>query len=135
MASVLSERKTRNFDGGVTEVFSVAKEKGVVNQIEHLGRSYASDDISNYKVAEPSDVIYTKSPTSGFPYGIIKQNKLPRSGVVSVLYAVYKPKDAHVGYLLDQYFSSSIRTSNYLGALVQKGAKNTINIGNGAFLN
>lgn len=131
---VLSEHKTRNTKNEIVEVFSVAKEKGVINQIEHLGRSYASDNISNYKVVFPDDVIYTKSPTAGFPFGIVKQNKINRTGVVSVLYAVFKPKNKELGELLDYYFSSPINTYNYLVPLVHRGAKNTMNIGNEEFL-
>lgn len=132
---VLKEHKTRNQNGKYDEVFSVAKEKGVINQIEHLGRSYASDDITNYKVVFPDDVIYTKSPTAGFPFGIVKQNKLNRSGVVSVLYAVFKPENKEIGSLIDFYFSSQLNTYNYLVPLVHIGAKNTMNIGNEEFLN
>jgi type I restriction enzyme S subunit len=132
---ILKETKTRNSKSEYDEVFSVAKEKGVINQIEHLGRSYASDDITNYKVVFPNDVVYTKSPTAGFPFGIIKQNKMDRTGVVSVLYAVFKPKNIELGLLLDFYFSSWINTYNYLVPLVHKGAKNTMNIGNEDFLN
>ncbi len=132
---VLKEHKTRNPNGKYDEVFSVAKEKGVINQIEHLGRSYASDDITNYKVVFPDDVVYTKSPTAGFPFGIVKQNKLNRSGVVSVLYAVFKPENKEIGSLIDFYFSSQLNTYNYLVPLVHIGAKNTMNIGNEEFLN
>lgn len=132
---ILKEHKTRNSRNEFDEVFSVAKEKGVINQIEHLGRSYASDDISNYKVVFPNDVVYTKSPTAGFPFGIIKQNKMDRTGLVSVLYAVFKPKNIEMGLLLDYYFSSWANTYNYLVPLVHKGAKNTMNIGNEDFLN
>lgn len=135
LKEILKERKLRNTKKQIGEVFSVAKERGVINQIEHLGRSYASDDISNYKVVCPNDVVYTKSPTAGFPFGIIKQNKLDRTGVVSVLYAVFKPKNIELGLLLDFYFSSWVNTYNYLVPLVHKGAKNTMNIGNEEFLN
>ena len=132
---ILKEHKTRNTKSEYDEVFSVAKEKGVINQIEHLGRSYASDDITNYKVVFSNDIVYTKSPTAGFPFGIIKQNKMDRTGVVSVLYAVFKPKNIELGLLLDFYFSSWVNTYNYLVPLVHKGAKNTMNIGNEDFLN
>jgi type I restriction enzyme S subunit len=135
LKDILKEHKSRNTKKQIDEVFSVAKEKGIINQIEHLGRSYASEDISNYKVVYPNDVVYTKSPTAGFPFGIIKQNKLDRAGVVSVLYAVFKPKNIELGLLLDFYFSSWVNTYNYLVPLVHKGAKNTMNIGNEDFLN
>lgn len=134
LREVLSERKLRNTGNKYDEVFSVAKNKGVINQKEHLGRSYAAEDISNYKVILPGDIAYTKSPTSGFPFGIIKQNKLGRPGVVSVLYAIYQPKSDIYGKLLDYYFSSPESAYNYLVPIVNKGAKNTINISNDHFL-
>lgn len=135
LKELLTENKTKNTAGKFDEVFSVAKEKGVINQIEHLGRSYASENITNYKVVFPNDVVYTKSPTAGFPFGIIKQNKTERTGVVSVLYAVFKPINSDVGLLLDYYFSSEVNTYNYLKPIVNLGAKNTINLNNDAFLN
>ena len=131
----LKENKKRNTNSLYKEVFSVAKSKGVINQLKHLGRSYASSDISNYKVVEPHDIVYTKSPTSDFPYGIIKQNKTGRTGVVSVLYGVFIPQNDNIGILLHYYFSSCIKTYNYLSPVIHKGAKNTINIGNATFLN
>ena len=81
LAELLTEHKTRNTSSDHIEVFSVAKYHGVINQIEHLGRSYAAEDTSNYKVVFPNDIVYTKSPTSEFPFGIIKQNKLQEAPV------------------------------------------------------
>jgi len=135
LGEVLIEHKTVNSENRFNEVFSVAKHKGVINQIEHLGRSFSAKDISNYKVINPHDIVYTKSPTSDFPFGIIKQNLLDRSGVVSPLYGVFKPETNALGFLLHNFFLSWINTYNYLNPLVQKGAKNTMNINNDDFLN
>ncbi|MFP9114473.1 restriction endonuclease subunit S [Flavobacterium sp. RHBU_3] len=135
LKDILYEHKERNLNKQIDEVFSVAKHKGVVNQIEHLGRSYAADDTSNYKAVYPFDVIYTKSPTSDFPFGIIKQNKTGRKGIVSTLYGVFTPKNQNIGLILDTYFATWENTYNYLNPLVQKGAKNTMNINNEDFLN
>lgn len=134
LGEILLEHKSRNVNNDAMEVFSVAKSKGVINQIEHLGRSYASLITTGYKIVYPDDIIYTKSPTSDFPFGIIKQNKLNRTGIVSTLYAVYKPQNKFIGSILDCYFSSWQHTYNYLYPIVQKGAKNTINISNDIFL-
>lgn len=135
MKDVLFEHKKKNSTNQISEVFSVAKEKGVINQIEHLGRSYSAESISHYKIAEPFDLVYTKSPTSGYPFGIIKQNLTGRIGVLSPLYAVFKPQTRELGTILHNYFLSSTNTYNYLVPLVQKGAKNTMNINNDDFLN
>lgn len=119
---------------GIEEVHSVAVKKGVVNQLEHLGKCCAAEDTSNYNLVEPGDVVYTKSPTGKFPYGIIKQSKLTYNAIVSPLYGVFKPKTFELGSFLDEYFSSSVNTNNYLKPIIQKGAKNTINITNTTFL-
>ncbi|MHA1168957.1 MAG: restriction endonuclease subunit S [Candidatus Hodarchaeales archaeon] len=135
LGEVLFEHLDKNDNDEYSEVFSVAKEKGVINQIEHLGRSFAAKTISHYKLIHNHDMVYTKSPTADFPFGIIKQNMTGRTGVVSPLYGVFKPETEALGFILHNYFLSWINTYNYLKPLVQKGAKNTMNINNHDFLN
>ena len=132
LSAFLFEHKTKS--DGMCEVHSVSVAKGVVNQVEYLGRSFAAADTSKYNLVKPNDIIYTKSPTGAFPYGIVKQNKNPYNVIVSPLYAVYTPINKYVGYILDSYFESPVATNNYLASLVQKGAKNTIQISNETFI-
>jgi type I restriction enzyme S subunit len=108
------------------DVLSVSMEFGVVNQIKLLGRTFASDNLINYKIVEPYDLIYTKSPLKAFPYGIFKMSFV--KGIVSPLYAVYKPKFKEFSLVADYYYSSPYRTNKYLKSKVNKGAKNTMNI-------
>jgi type I restriction enzyme, S subunit len=135
LGEVLIEHLEKNKEGKNNEVFSVAKHKGVINQIEHLGRSFSAKEILHYKLIFPNDVVYTKSPTSEFPFGIIKQNLTSRTGVVSPLYGVFRPATPALGFIMHNYFNSWINVYNYLSPLVQKGAKNTMNINNDDFLN
>ncbi|MBR4176769.1 MAG: restriction endonuclease subunit S [Bacteroidales bacterium] len=128
----LFEHKTKS--DGKCEVHSVSVSKGVINQLVYLGRSFAAADTSKYNLAKPNDIIYTKSPTGDFPYGIVKMNKNPYNVIVSPLYAVYSPINKYIGYILDSYFESSANTNNYLSSLIQKGAKNTIQISNTTFV-
>lgn len=130
---VLFERKEKNIAQD-HRICSVAVQKGVVDQVEHLGRSYAAADTSNYGVAHYGDIIYTKSPTGDFPYGIIKQSHMHEDVAVSPLYGIYEPACYELGYILHTYFSYAINCSNYLLPIIQKGAKNTINISNDVFV-
>ena len=130
---VLVERKEKNANQD-HRICSVAVQKGVVDQIEHLGRSYAAADTSSYGVAHYGDIIYTKSPTGDFPYGIIKQSQMNEEVAVSPLYGIYEPVCYEMGYLLHTYFSYATNCSNYLLPIIQKGAKNTINITNDVFV-
>lgn len=132
LGDVLQEHKLKST--GKEEVFSVSVHKGLINQIEHLGRSYSASNTDNYNLVQPNDIVYTKSPTGAFPLGIIKQSKIDQSVIVSPLYGVFTPESKGLGYLLNVYFESPENTSNYLSSLVQKGAKNTINITNTTFL-
>lgn len=129
---VLTERGEKST--GKEEVYSVSLTKGLVNQIEHLGRSYAASDTSKYKLACPGDVIYTKSPTGDFKWGIVKQSAIDKNVIISPLYGVFIPKNIDIGFIIEAYFSSNIRAHNYLITQVRKGAKNTINVSNDEFL-
>ena len=133
LCEVLTERKEKNIEQNL-RICSVAVQKGVIDQIEHLGRSYAASDTSNYSVAHYGDIIYTKSPTGDFLYGIVKQNLLQETVAVSPLYGVFTPMTFGLGYFLHTYFQSAICAQNYLLPIVQKGAKNTINITNDTFI-
>lgn len=129
---LLIESKKRNEDlkYGKNKVLSVSGEFGIVNQIQHLGRSYAGASVHNYHVVETGDIVYTKSPLKENPYGIIKLNK-GEAGIVSTLYAVYKVrKENAIGEFLNCYFSLDTNTNRYLRPLVKKGAKNDMKINN-----
>lgn len=119
---------------GAEEVFSVSVHKGLINQIEHLGRSFAAAETGHYNRVLPGDIVYTKSPTGDFPLGIIKQSKIADEVIVSPLYGVFTPATRALGVILDALFESPIAVRNYLSPLVQKGAKNTIAITNRRFL-
>jgi len=112
---------------GKDKVLSVSDDFGVVNQIGLLGRSYAGKSVENYKVLRTNQIVYTKSPLKSKPYGIIKVNK-GETGIVSVLYAVYDAKDGVCPDYIHFYFQSKHRVNNYLLPLINKGAKNTMNI-------
>lgn len=132
LSNFLHEHKTKS--DGKCRVHSVSVSKGVVDQVKYLGRSFAASDTSKYNMVKPNDIIYTKSPTGSFPYGIVKMNKNPYNVIVSPLYGVYSPTNKYIGYILDSYFESPERTNTYLSTLIQKGAKNTIQITNSTFI-
>lgn len=119
---------------GLEEVFSVSVHKGLVNQIEHLGRSFAAANTDNYNLVKFGYLVYTKSPTGDFPYGIVKQSSIKKDVIVSPLYGVYEPVMNEIGLIIEFFFESPIRCKNYLYPLIQKGAKNTISISNQDFL-
>lgn len=109
------------------DVLSVSGDFGIVNQIEFQGRSFAGASVSNYGVVNTGSIVYTKSPLKRNPFGIIKTNK-GKSGIVSTLYAVYKPKENTNPNFVQCYFESDYRLNNYLKPLVNKGAKNDMKV-------
>lgn len=132
LSSVLKDHKIKNTAG--REVFSVSMESGIVNQIEHLGRSFAAADTSHYNVGHRFDVVYTKSPLKAFPFGIVKQCKFDGEVALSPLYGVFAPKNPHVGLMIEAYFEAPERAQAFLSPLCQKGPKNTLQITNATFL-
>ena len=132
LSKVLQERTEKNINGYT--ICSVSVSQGVINQIEYLGRSFAAKETSHYNVVKYGDIVYTKSPTGDFPYGIVKRSYIKNAVAVSPLYGVYKPINDNIGVILHFYFMQSNNAFNYLHPLIQKGAKNTINITNARFL-
>ncbi len=132
LKTVLTEHGDKST--GDEEVYSVSVHKGLVNQIEHLGRSFSAANTENYNCVHYGDIVYTKSPTGDFPLGVVKQSYAQDDVIVSPLYGVFRPKTFNLGLVLDFYFSSPARARNYLFPIIQKGAKNTIAITNKTFL-
>ena len=102
LCKVLQERNEKNVDGRT--ICSVSVSQGVVNQIEYLGRSFAAKQTSHYNIVKYGDIVYTKSPTGDFPYGIIKRSDIREDVAVSPLYGVYIPASDSVGVILHFYF-------------------------------
>ena len=123
----VSKEKNRDALFEKEDVLSVSGEFGIVNQIEFQGRSFAGVSVANYGVVEVEDVVYTKSPLKSNPYGIIKTNK-GKSGIVSTLYAVYKPKNNVDSEFVQIYFELDSRMNSYMHPLVNKGAKNDMKV-------
>ena len=124
---VVSKEKNKNEVYGKEDVLSVSGDYGIVNQIEFQGRSFAGVSVAPYGVVETGDVVYTKSPLKSNPYGIIKTNK-GKPGIVSTLYAVYKPLDNVFPEFVQIYFEQDARMNNYMHPLVNKGAKNDMKV-------
>ena len=127
--SYLEPSKEKNTFGNYTkdDVLSVSGDFGVVKQIQFQGRSFAGASVLNYGVVHTDDIIYTKSPLKANPYGIIKTNS-GMAGIVSTLYAVYRPKNGVVSKFIECYFDDDYRLNKYLHPLVNKGAKNDMKI-------
>jgi type I restriction enzyme, S subunit len=123
------KKRNRDLELGPADVLSVSGEHGCVNQIEFMGRSYAGASVKDYHVVEHGDVVYTKSPLKKNPFGIIKANKGKR-GIVSTLYAVYRPFPDCSATYLDHFFSGDYNLNAYLQPLVKKGAKNDMKVNN-----
>ena len=127
----LIENKERNSRGEFSkdEVLSVSGDKGIVNQIQLLGRSYAGQSVLPYHIVRRNNIVYTKSPLSEFPYGIVKMNR-GKDGIVSTLYAVYSVLDSADSSFIEYYFASKDRTNMYFKPIVRIGAKHDMKIGN-----
>lgn len=129
LSDYLETSTEKNVDNFYTkqDVLSVSGDVGIVNQIEFQGRSFAGASVANYGVVHTGDVVYTKSPLSSNPFGIIKTNK-GKAGIVSTLYAVYHTRENVFPNFVENYFEQNARLNNYLHPLVNKGAKNDMKV-------
>ena len=70
---------------------------------------------------------FSRDSLKSNPYGIIKANK-GKNGIVSTLYAVYKPRPSVNSEFVQNYFEQDARMNNYMHPLVNKGAKNDMKV-------
>jgi len=129
LSEYMETSKTKNRQNlfSKQEVLSVSGEVGIINQIEFQGRSFAGVSVAEYGVVNTGDVVYTKSPLKSNPHGIIKANT-GVAGIVSTLYAVYKPLLNANPLFVQYYFEHDTRLNSYLKPLVNKGAKNDMKV-------
>lgn len=125
----VSDQKNSKGTFSKKDVLSVSGEFGIVNQIQFQGRSFAGVSVKKYGIVEKGDIVYTKSPLKRNPFGIIKVNR-GQAGIVSTLYAIYKPRKTVCPSIIDYYFQSDTKLNNYLRPLVNKGAKNDMKVKN-----
>ena len=123
----VSKEKNKDEVYNKNDVLSVSGNCGIVNQIEFQGRSFAGVSVANYGIVATGDVVYTKSPLKANPYGIIKTNK-GKVGIVSTLYAIYKPLENVHPDFIQIYFEQDARMNNYMRPLVNRGAKNDMKV-------
>ena len=90
--------------------------------------------MSNYKIVNTNDIVYTKSPIKSNPYGIIRTNKQDK-GIVSTLYAVYHPTKFVFPNFIELYFSNNLRLNKYLKPIVNIGAKHDMKVANEEVIN
>ena len=114
----LMDRTTdRLGDAPEPRILTCTENHGLVDQIEHMGRRLATEDVSAYKVVEPLDVVYN---VYLLWLGAIGQNLTGTVGVTSPAYEVFRPRNAVYGpflglllrspALLDQFNMISIGT-------------------------
>ena len=123
----VSKEKNKDEVYNKNDVLSVSGNCGIVNQIEFQGHSFAGVSVANYGIVATGDVVYTKSPLKANPYGIIKTNK-GKVGIVSTLYAIYKPLENVHPDFIQIYFEQDARMNNYMRPLVNRGAKNDMKV-------
>lgn len=89
LTDVASRLTTKNCQA-LSRVLTVAAGYGLVDQQTFFTKKVASEDVSNYWVVEPNDLVYNKSTSKGAPYGVVARHLDDRPGVVTPLYIVFR---------------------------------------------
>ena len=107
----VSNKKNNKLEYKKEDALSVSDEFGVVNQIEHLGRSYTGYNISTYKILNKGQIVYTKSPLKLKPFGIIKVNKNNKI-FLFMFNSYYKYNNSYSNYIGQVFFKLIINSKN-----------------------
>ena len=118
MSRVSKNNKDEEF--GVKEILSLSSTQGIVDRKELLGDTYDKVNHKNYIKTRLNDLVYGKSISSSYPYGLFKVNDC-RDGLLSTLYFTFKVNDNAIPAFLDRYFSYHNRANNFLKKYVLVG--------------
>lgn len=118
MSRVSKNNKDEEF--GVKEILSLSSTQGIVDRKKLLGDTYDKVNHKNYIKTRLNDLVYGKSISSSYPYGLFKVNDC-RDGLLSTLYFTFKVNDNAIPAFLDRYFSYHNRANNFLKKYVLVG--------------
>lgn len=100
LGSIADRVTTKNSSKAYTETFTNSAEHGIMSQSDFFDHAIANqENIARYYIVQENDFVYNPRISKLAPVGPINRNKLGRTGVVSPLYTVFRPKNVSVEYL------------------------------------
>lgn len=102
------------------EILSLSSHYGIVSRKELLEDTYSNVNHLSYKKTRLYDLVYGKSISASYPFGLFKVNDY-KDGLLSTLYYTFKVKENVSPKFLDCYFSHLNRANNFLRKYVLVG--------------
>jgi type I restriction enzyme S subunit len=102
------------------EILSLSSHYGIVSRKELLEDTYSNVNHLSYKKTRLNDLVYGKSISASYPYGLFKVNDF-KDGLLSTLYYTFKVKENVFPKFIDCYFSHLNRANNFLKKYVLVG--------------
>lgn len=102
------------------EILSLSSHYGIVSRRELLEETYSNVNHLSYKKTRLNDLVYGKSISASYPYGLFKVNDF-KDGLLSTLYYTFKVKENVLPKFIDCYFSHLNRANNFLKKYVLVG--------------
>lgn len=102
------------------EILSLSSHYGIVSRKELLDETYSNVNHLSYKKTRLNDLVYGKSISASYPYGLFKVNDY-KDGLLSTLYYTFKVKENVFPKFIDCYFSHLNRANNFLRKYVLVG--------------
>lgn len=102
------------------EILSLSSHYGIVSRKELLEETYSNVNHLSYKKTRLNDLVYGKSISASYPYGLFKVNDF-KDGLLSTLYYTFKVKENVLPKFIDCYFSHLNRANNFLKKYVLVG--------------
>ncbi|AOF49203.1 hypothetical protein AC806_07295 [Tetragenococcus halophilus] len=99
--------RRKNKNKKFTETFTNSAEYGIISQNEFFDKKISNaKNIGNYYIVHQDDFVYNPRISFFAPVGPIKRNNLNRSGIMSPLYYVFRPKNIDLTFL-EKFFDTN----------------------------
>lgn len=122
LSQFLTRYSETNKDGefSIDEILSLSSHYGIVSRKELLEDTYSNVNHLSCKKTRLNDLVYGKSISASYPYGLFKVNDY-KDGLLSTLYYTFKVKEIVFPKFLDCYFCHLNRANNFLKKYVLVG--------------
>ncbi|MBT1395496.1 restriction endonuclease subunit S [Mycoplasmopsis bovis] len=124
-----------NANESVKIPLTVSAQHGLVAQLSFFKNQVMGKNISKYQVIHKGEFSYNKSPSEGFPFGVVRRLNNYEKGLLSPVYVIFGVHEDKVNSDFLSIIFNTYEWNKNLAPNIKKGARILLNISDNDFFN
>ncbi|UOE64242.1 restriction endonuclease subunit S [Mycoplasmopsis bovis] len=114
---------------------TVSAQHGLVAQLSFFKNQVMGKNIRKYQVIHKGEFSYNKSPSEGFPFGVVRRLNNYEKGLLSPVYVIFGVHEDKVNSDFLSIIFNTYEWNKNLAPNIKKGARILLNISDNDFFN